>query len=199
MSLVGGDSMSWPGFRYTAEEKALLTAVSKNVGVGELGLYYLVDAVLFIALAAVFVVLGFIPIIKKLYPVASETPASAVALLLGLICAIMVGIVLPQTAVVSAGIVSKIYKQPAAEQAVAAPGAAAVSEDAVTALFKKFQGQCLLVGLVVTAIGFAGIPILAMQQGQSALLIQTLLRLITPAISFLLLVHIFGRLAARGK
>lgn len=189
LSLVSDTGTPWPGFSYTPEEKQLFTVLAEEVGLGELGLFLLLNSLIFIALSAAVIVGGFIPLIKALYPIAQSTPALAVFILLGLVCAIMAGIGLPLSVVLSAGLLGKLFRHPEKPD---------VSTQAVGSLFQKVQWQCLRAGLLVTATGLVAAAYMAYHENRIAVLVQTLVRCVMPALGVSILAYFIGRRAASG-
>ena len=191
LSLVRSkDSGQWPGFHYEEAERKQLDALAEQVGLGELALFLLLNSLVFIAMAGLVVVAGFIPLVKAMFPVASETPALPVFGLLGLLCALMAGIGVPLSLVISAGLLSKLYQHPPLPEP---------TEAQIVHLFLKMQRQCLRAGLAVTIVGLVGACVLAYYERRIDMLWQVGLRFVLPALSTSGLMYFFSRRLAKGE
>jgi hypothetical protein len=183
------DGSQWPGFRYEEPEVKQLDALAEQVGLGELALFLLLNALVFIALTALVLVAGFLPLLKLLYPVWKDLQPVPFFLLLGLVCALMAGIGVPLAMVISAGWLSKIYKHPDLPE---------ITEAHVVHLFLKMQWQCLRSALVVTLLGTLCAGFVAYYEKRIDILWQVLLRFVAPAVSTSSLLYFFSRRIARG-
>src|ERR1700693_3760584 len=74
--------MWWAGFSYTDDEWERLEPLADAVAPLDAGRFKLVNAVVFIALAALAICGGFVPIASALFPVPAETSVLALASLL---------------------------------------------------------------------------------------------------------------------
>jgi hypothetical protein len=87
--------MSWPGFSYTDEEWARLEPLADAVAPFDAGRFKVVNAIVFIALAAAVMMGGFLPLASALFPVPAETPALPFVALLAAMCFLIIGLGLP--------------------------------------------------------------------------------------------------------
>src|ERR1700724_2698736 len=95
MMPVKDAGMSWPGFSYTDAEWKRMAALAE---MGEPGItlrFKMVNAIVFIALAAVLIVGGFLPLLTALYPNPADTRPLPFALLLAATALLALGIGLP--------------------------------------------------------------------------------------------------------
>ncbi|RUT93282.1 hypothetical protein EOD12_34590, partial [Mesorhizobium sp. M7A.T.Ca.TU.009.02.1.1] len=65
----------WPGFSYTDAEWARMRTLSEPIGVGTYQLLTIVNAVIFIIIAAVGIFGAFLPLATLLFPVPADTSA----------------------------------------------------------------------------------------------------------------------------
>ncbi|MBL9009325.1 MAG: hypothetical protein JNJ46_34005 [Myxococcales bacterium] len=183
------DGSQWPGFRYEEDEVKRLDALAEQVGLGELGLFLLLNSLLFIALAALVGIAGFVPTLRAMYPVLSEIQTLPFFLLTGLFIALMSGVGLPLSMVISAGLLSKIYKHPELPE---------ISESHVVHLFLKMQWQCLRSALVILFVGMLLAGFVAYYEKRIDILFQIVLRFVVPAIGTSTLLYLFSRRMAKG-
>jgi hypothetical protein len=102
MTSIKDASMSWPGFSYTDAEWARMEPLADAVAPFDAGRFKVVNAVVFIALAAVVMMGGFLPLATVLFPVAAETPALPLVALLAAVCFLTIGLGLPVSMLVAA-------------------------------------------------------------------------------------------------
>jgi hypothetical protein len=98
--------MSWPGFSYTDAEWKQMAALAGEVDPGVTFRFKLVNAVVFIALAAALIAGGFVPLLNALYPNPADTRALPFALLLAATALLALGIGLPLAMRVAARLVA---------------------------------------------------------------------------------------------
>ncbi|HLH89119.1 MAG TPA: hypothetical protein VKX28_11720 [Xanthobacteraceae bacterium] len=98
--------MSWPGFAYTDAEWKQMATLAGAVEPGTAFRFQMVNAVVFIALAGVLVVGGFLPLLGALYPVPADVKALPFALLLAATALLALGIGLPLSMGVAAWLVA---------------------------------------------------------------------------------------------
>ena len=124
MCLIRDNKMSWPGFSYTEPEWARLGTLARAVSRDADTAYNIVNAAVFIAIAAAAVAGGFIPLATVLFPVPADTPAAAFLGLLAVFAALTLGLGMP----VSMRIAARFSANRAAlEQAGDAPEDAALA------------------------------------------------------------------------
>ena len=75
LCLIHDMGMSWPGFSYTEPEWVRLAALSQAVSRFANAKFKVVNAAVFIAIAAAAMFGGFLPVASALFPVPAETPA----------------------------------------------------------------------------------------------------------------------------
>jgi len=102
MTSIKDANMSWPGFSYTEAEWTRMEPLADAVAPFDAGRFKVVNAVVFIALAAVAIVGVFLPLATVLFPVAAETPALPFVALLAAVCFLTIGLGLPVSMLVAA-------------------------------------------------------------------------------------------------
>lgn len=95
MTAIRDGHMEWPGFSYTDVEWARMTTLAKPVGGGTYQLFTLVNAAIFIAIAALGIFCIFLPLAALLFPLPAETSALKFSLLLAACALLIIGIGLP--------------------------------------------------------------------------------------------------------
>ncbi|MER8609943.1 hypothetical protein [Mesorhizobium sp. M0220] len=95
MTAIRDGHMEWPGFSYTEVEWARMTTLAKPIGGGTYQLFTLVNAAIFIAIAALGIFCVFLPLATLLFPVSAETSALKFSLLLAACALLIIGIGLP--------------------------------------------------------------------------------------------------------
>ncbi|MER8507700.1 hypothetical protein [Mesorhizobium sp. M0199] len=95
MTAIRDGHMEWPGFSYTEVEWARMTTLAKPIGGGTYQLFTLVNAAIFIAIAALGIFCVFLPLATLLFPVPPETSALKFSLLLAACALLIIGIGLP--------------------------------------------------------------------------------------------------------
>ncbi|MER8952541.1 hypothetical protein NKH98_07335 [Mesorhizobium sp. M0833] len=95
MTAIRDGHMEWPGFSYTEVEWARMTTLAKPVGGGTYQLFTLVNAAIFIAIAALGIFCVFLPLAALLFPLPAETSALKFSLLLAACAFLIIGIGLP--------------------------------------------------------------------------------------------------------
>ncbi|MCP9232208.1 hypothetical protein NMG46_18405 [Mesorhizobium sp. LMG 17147] len=95
MTAIRDGHMEWPGFSYTEVEWARMTTLAKPVGGGTYQLFTLVNAAIFIAIAALRIFCVFLPLAALLFPLPAETSALKFSLLLAACALLIIGIGLP--------------------------------------------------------------------------------------------------------
>ena len=87
--------MEWPGFSYSEEEWSRLRELSAAVSIGVYQKFVAVNAVIFIAIAAIGIGAVFIPLATLLFPVPAETSALKFSVLLASCAFLTIGLGLP--------------------------------------------------------------------------------------------------------
>lgn len=95
MTVIRDGRMEWPGFSYDEAEWARMDALREAVSDGAYVKYQLVNAVVFIAIAAIGIAGMFLPLATILFPVPAETSALKFTLLLAASCFLIIGLGLP--------------------------------------------------------------------------------------------------------
>jgi hypothetical protein len=98
--------MSWPGFSYTDAEWKEMSMLANAVAPGTAFRFKVVNAIVFIALAAVLVGGGFVPLLSALYPNPADTRPLPFALLLAATALLALGAGLPLSMRVAAWLVA---------------------------------------------------------------------------------------------
>jgi hypothetical protein len=84
--------MEWPGFSYTEPEWARMRVLAAPIGAGRYQLFTIVNAVIFIAIAALGIFCVFLPLATLLFPVPAETSALKFSLLLAACAFLIIGL-----------------------------------------------------------------------------------------------------------
>ena len=95
MSAIRDGKIKWPGFSYTDPEWSRMQTLAAPISDGRYNLYLFVNAVIFIAVAALGIVGIWLPLANLLFPVPAETSALKFALLLAGYCLLALGVGLP--------------------------------------------------------------------------------------------------------
>jgi hypothetical protein len=98
--------MEWPGFSYTDAEWARMRVLAAPIGAGRYQLFTMVNAVIFIAIAALGVVCVFLPLATLLFPVPAETSALKFSALLAACAFLIIGLGLPISLRLSSALVA---------------------------------------------------------------------------------------------
>ncbi|TGQ69746.1 hypothetical protein EN829_013805 [Mesorhizobium sp. M00.F.Ca.ET.186.01.1.1] len=95
MVSINDARMEWPGFSYSEAEWARMRALSEPIGAGTYQLFTIVNAVIFIVIAAIGIFGVFLPLATVLFPVPAETSALKFSLLLAACAFLIIGLGLP--------------------------------------------------------------------------------------------------------
>lgn len=95
MTAIRDGKMEWPGFSYTDPEWARMDVLAGAVSDAAYVKYVLVNAVIFIAIAAIGIAAVFLPLATVLFPIPAETSALKFTLLLAACCFLIIGAGLP--------------------------------------------------------------------------------------------------------
>jgi len=95
MVSINDARMEWPGFSYSDAEWARMRTLSEPIGTGTYQLFTIVNAVIFIAIAALGIFGVFLPLATRLFPVPAETSALKFSLLLAACAFLIIGLGLP--------------------------------------------------------------------------------------------------------
>jgi len=95
MTAIQDARMEWPGFSYTEPEWARMRALAAPIGAGRYQLFTIVNAVIFIAIAALGIFCVFLPLATLLFSVPAETSALKFSLLLAACAFLIIGLGLP--------------------------------------------------------------------------------------------------------
>lgn len=95
MTVIRDGRMEWPGFTYSDAEWARMDVLASAVPIPAYRSYVLVNAAIFIAIAALGMFGVFLPLATWLFPVPAKTGALAFSLLLAACCLLIIGIGLP--------------------------------------------------------------------------------------------------------
>jgi len=120
MMPIRGAGMSWIGFSYTDAEWKQMAALAEMVDPDVTLRFKLVNALVFIVLAALLVGGGFVPLLSALYPNPADTRPLPFALLLAATALLALGVGLPLSMRVAAWLVAGSLRsrlQPTAETA----------------------------------------------------------------------------------
>jgi hypothetical protein len=106
MIAIRDGRMEWPGFSYTEAEWARMRTLSAPIGAGTYQLFTLVNAAVFIAIAALGIFGIFLPLATLLFPVPAETSALKFSMLLAACAFLIIGLGLPLSLRVSTALVA---------------------------------------------------------------------------------------------
>ena len=95
MVSINDARMEWPGFSYSDAEWARMRTLSEPIGTGTYQLFTIVNAGIFIAIAALGIFAVFLPLATLLFPVPAETSALKFSLLLAACAFLIIGLGLP--------------------------------------------------------------------------------------------------------
>ncbi|BCG79661.1 hypothetical protein [Mesorhizobium sp. 113-3-3] len=95
MVSINNARMEWPGFSYTDSEWARMRTLSQPIGPGTYQLFTIVNAAIFIAIAALGMFGVFLPLATLLFPIPAETSALKFSLLLAACAFLIIGLGLP--------------------------------------------------------------------------------------------------------
>ncbi|WP_137931964.1 hypothetical protein [Mesorhizobium comanense] len=95
MVSINDARMEWPGFSYSEAEWARMRTLSEPIGAGTYQLFTMVNAVIFIAIAALGIAGVFLPLATLLFPIPAQTSALKFSLLLAACAFLIIGLGLP--------------------------------------------------------------------------------------------------------
>ncbi|QKC83030.1 hypothetical protein [Mesorhizobium sp. NZP2077] len=95
MVSINNARMEWPGFSYNDAEWARMRALSGPIGAGTYQLFTMVNAAIFIAIAALGIFGVFLPLATLLFPIPAETSALKFSMLLAACAFLIIGLGLP--------------------------------------------------------------------------------------------------------
>ncbi|WP_095086825.1 hypothetical protein [Mesorhizobium sophorae] len=146
MVAINDARMEWPGFSYTDSEWARMQTLSEPISAGSYQLFTIVNAVIFITIAALGIFGVFLPLATVLFPVPAETSALKFSLLLAACAFLIIGLGLPISMRLSAVL--------AASRAVRAALVAAPGDEALASRVSWQINRIMLImcGLLVPGI-----------------------------------------------
>jgi hypothetical protein len=156
--------MSWPGFSYADDEWARMAELAATIENSRYGLFKLINALLFIALAAAGICGLWLPLVTVMFPVPAETRALPFTLLLAACALFMVTAGLPLSMRLAAGF--------AADAAMRARRAMLAGDD--TALARKIRHQINRVVVLMCGVLVPGTLIFIAYQIEAGPLITAL-------------------------
>ncbi len=95
MVSINNARMEWPGFSYSDAEWARMRTLSEPIGAGTYQLFTIVNAAIFIAIAAIGIFGVFLPLATLLFPIPAETSALKFSMLLAACAFLIIGLGLP--------------------------------------------------------------------------------------------------------
>jgi hypothetical protein len=95
MTTIMGAGMKWPGFSYTAPEKARMAELAGAVEGAAYVRFLAINTVLFIVFAAIAVVGIFVPVMTLIYPNPADLQPLSFVLMLGTTALLTIGVGLP--------------------------------------------------------------------------------------------------------
>jgi len=95
MVAIREDGMDWPGFSYSEPQWQRMRALAEPVADGTFRKFIVVNAAIFIVIAAIGIAAIFLPLANVLFPVPAETSALQFATLLAASCLLIIGGGLP--------------------------------------------------------------------------------------------------------
>lgn len=105
MVSINNARMEWPGFSYSEAEWTRMRALSEPIGAGTYQLFTIVNAGIFIAIAAIGIAGVFLPLATVLFPIPAQTSALKFSLLLAACAFLIIGLGLPVSMRLSAMLV----------------------------------------------------------------------------------------------
>lgn len=105
MVSINNARMEWPGFSYSDAEWARMRTLSEPIGAGTYQLFTMVNAAIFIAIAALGIFGVFLPLATLLFPIPAETSALKFSMLLAACAFLIIGLGLPVSMRLSAMLV----------------------------------------------------------------------------------------------
>ena len=105
MVSINDARMEWPGFSYSDAEWARMRTLSEPIGAGTYQLFTMVNAAIFIAIAALGIFGVFLPLATLLFPIPAETSALKFSMLLAACAFLIIGFGLPVSMRLSAMLV----------------------------------------------------------------------------------------------
>ena len=95
MVAINNARMEWPGFSYSDAEWARMRTLSEPIGAGTYQFFTVVNAVIFIAIAALGIFCVFLPLAMLLFPIPAQTSALKFSMLLAACAFLIIGLGLP--------------------------------------------------------------------------------------------------------
>jgi hypothetical protein len=95
MVSINNARMEWPGFSYSDAEWARMRTLSEPIGAGTYQLFTMVNAAIFITIAALGIFGVFLPLATLLFPIPAETSALKFSMLLAACAFLIIGLGLP--------------------------------------------------------------------------------------------------------
>lgn len=105
MVSINNARMEWPGFSYSDAEWARMRTLSEPIGAGTYQLFTMVNAAIFITIAALGIFGVFLPLATLLFPIPAETSALKFSMLLAACAFLIIGFGLPISMRISAMLV----------------------------------------------------------------------------------------------
>jgi hypothetical protein len=105
MVSINNARMEWPGFSYSDAEWARMRTLSEPIGAGTYQLFTMVNAAIFITIAALGIFGVFLPLATLLFPIPAETSALKFSMLLAACAFLIIGLGLPISMLLSAMLV----------------------------------------------------------------------------------------------
>ena len=138
MNLIHRGAMEWPGFTYTSEEKEQLSSLAAGLTGSKFGAFLLLNTVIFIALAAIVIWFGVMPMATVLDPQHKSGLIFLMCLSLGAV--VSLGFGLPASLAFSS----------MAMNVLGGPGdPGPVTEEQAAALYHKMQFQITRMGVIM--------------------------------------------------
>lgn len=95
MVSINNAKMEWPGFSYTEAEWARMRTLSEPISATTYQMFTVVNAVIFIAMAAIGIFGVFLPLATLLFPIPAQTSALKFSMLLAACAFLIIGLGLP--------------------------------------------------------------------------------------------------------
>lgn len=182
MVQINDARMDWPGFSYSEGEWARMRLLSAPISNATYWTFTVVNAAIFIVLAAIGIAGVFIPLATLLFPVPAETSAWNFSLLLAACCFLIIGLGLPLSMRLAASLVGRRSMRAAL---VEAPGD--------SALAAKVSWQVNRIMLVMCGLLVPGVLLFIAYDIDAGPIITTLKWLAAALLGFSLLVGAAGR------
>lgn len=184
MAFIERAKLQWFGFSYTADEKQQMTQLANQVSGKEFATFLTINTILFMGIAALFIVFGMFPILEAIYPTKQEMQNVSPVFffsLLGFICVLMISIGLPLAMTLSALLVNSFFKK----------SITPLPDTQSNRLYRKIMWQFFRIGIILTVISMALAFWDIRLGGKISKVIGPMVRILGPLTSIATLLYLF--------